>query len=242
MNIIRIKSITSTNTHLKELLLRQKLENGTVVIADSQTAGRGQAGNNWESEPDKNLTFSVILRPSELTVDKNFMLSRIISLSIKETLDEYSPNFRIKWPNDIYYEDKKIAGILIENDIIGNKITQSVIGVGININQEFFYSDAPNPVSLKQIIGSDSDINSVLMEVLERLMKNFDLIERGEYEVITKNYFLSLYRNDRYSLFSDKNGIFKAIIIAVEDNGKLVLKTEEGEKCSYFFKEVIYLN
>ena len=149
--LIHINETNSTNNYLQSLCSEQKVEELTVVVADFQTSGRGQRGNSWESDPGKNLLFSTVIFPEFLEARRQFLISQIISLAIKEELDTYTTDISIKWPNDIYWKEKKICGMLIENDLMGRNISQSIIGIGININQEIFHSSAPNPVSLLQI-------------------------------------------------------------------------------------------
>ena len=141
--LIHISETNSTNNYLQTLCARQKVEELTTVVADFQTSGRGQRGNSWESEPLKNLLFSFVLFPDFLEARCQFLISQIISLAIKEELSTYTEDISIKWPNDIYWKEKKICGILIENDLMGRNICQSIAGIGININQEEFYSPAP---------------------------------------------------------------------------------------------------
>lgn len=153
MNFIHFTSVDSTNSEmLRQLEAKEMLEEGTVFWTTRQTAGRGQVGNSWESEADKNISFSILFHPAWLSPAGQFALSEAAALGIAETLDEYFPGFEIKWPNDIYHDDRKIAGMLIENRIVGNRLQDSVIGIGININQMEFLSSAPNPVSLRQLI------------------------------------------------------------------------------------------
>ena len=153
MNFIHLPSVGSTNSEmLRRLEAKEVLEEGTVIWTTRQTAGRGQVGNSWESEADKNISFSMLFHPTWLSPAKQFVLSEIAALGIAETLEDYFPGFSIKWPNDIYHDDRKIAGMLIENRIIGTHLQDSVIGIGVNINQMEFSSSAPNPVSLRQLM------------------------------------------------------------------------------------------
>ncbi len=241
MNIIRIDSIPSTNSFLKELTSKEKLEDGTVVITSDQTSGRGQMGTFWESEPGKNLTFSIVLYPVFLPIKSNFLISELIALSLKKVLAQYTDHLFIKWPNDLYYKDKKIAGILIENEITGNQISQSVIGIGLNVNQEIFKSDAPNPVSLKQILTVDFDLDLLLKEIIAEITHYYDILKKGEKEIIRELYHTSLYRGSGFHSFTQKNGEkFVARIEAVEDNGTIRLITNDGETRFYAFKEIIF--
>lgn len=236
MNIIRIDSLASTNSYLKDLVT-DDMEEGTIVVAHKQIAGRGQTGNSWESEAGKNLTFSLLLRPDFLSIKEYFLLSKAIALGIKDCLDTYSGDISIKWPNDIYYRDKKLAGILIENDIMGSTISQSVIGIGININQKVFLSDAPNPVSLIQIIDRETDLDSLLYKVHQAISLRYEEIKLNPGK-ITEDYARSLYRNNGYFTYKDRNGLFDARIDRVDNDGLLYLITRQGEERSYCFKEV----
>ena len=148
--IERIKETTSTNTYLAQLCKENKAKEYHTVIAEHQTAGRGQRGNTWESEAGKNLTFSTVLYPTALEVKNQFYLSMIASFSVIYALENYTDGFSIKWPNDIYWKNKKIGGILIENELEGGYIVQSIIGIGLNINQKELHSSAPHPDSLFQ--------------------------------------------------------------------------------------------
>ena len=153
--LVALDETASTNQYLSQLCnqLQESVAELTTVTAEFQTAGKGQRGNTWEAEEGKNLLFSFVLYPSFLEARRQFILSQIVSLAIKEELSRWSDEITIKWPNDIYWKDKKICGILIENDLSGHHIRRSIAGIGININQEVFNSDAPNPFSLKQIPG-----------------------------------------------------------------------------------------
>ena len=164
--LIHINETNSTNNYLQSLCSEQKVEELTVVVADFQTSGRGQRGNSWESAPSKNLLFSTVIFPEFLEARRQFLISQVISLAIKEELDTYTTDISIKWPNDIYWKEKKICGMLIENDLMGRNISQSIVGIGININQEAFHGAAPNPVSIYQITGKQYDIFEILKTIL----------------------------------------------------------------------------
>lgn len=218
--------------------MHEKLQEFTVVTTAYQTSGKGQRGNSWESEADKNLLFTVLLKPEFVAARSQFLISQITCLSIKETLDNFASGFSIKWPNDIYWKEQKICGILIENDLAGSMLSQSILGIGLNINQERFISNAPNPVSLKNITGENHDCNAVLQDILQRLYSYYDLLRKGETKVISDRYHESLFRKEGFHNYSDKNGRFSARIVKVESDGTLLLFTETGELRSYLFKEV----
>jgi BirA family biotin operon repressor/biotin-[acetyl-CoA-carboxylase] ligase len=241
MLIIYIFEIDSTNNYLKSLLLKQKVEEGTIISADFQTGGRGQRGNGWVSEKGKNLLFSIVLYPDTVEANEQFVISQIVSLAVADCLRKYTDNVAIKWPNDIYCGDKKICGILIENILEGNKIKESVCGIGININQESFDNSAPNPVSLKQITGKDYKPDIILEEMRSILFSYYEKLKAGEIQIISENYKKSLFRKTGYHLFNDNTNDFIARIKNVASDGMLVLETESGDERRFAFKEVKYV-
>ncbi|MBP5409401.1 MAG: biotin--[acetyl-CoA-carboxylase] ligase [Prevotella sp.] len=228
--IIHIDETDSTNRWLRD--------NGgdadMVVVADYQTAGKGQGTNSWESERGKNLLFSILYHPQDIPANRQFVISMAISLAIADALGEQIGDVSIKWPNDIYWRNGKIGGILIENRLSGQIIRDSIIGVGINVNQQHFHSDAPNPVSLWQIHGQETDREALLHEILDR----FSLYIHQE---IKERYKAILYRRKGFHPYSDKEGTFMATFVDVEDDGHLLLSDESGKERRYVFKEVQYI-
>ena len=161
--VIHIDETDSTNRWLRDYALSQP-EGDYVVVSEYQTAGRGCGTNSWESERGKNLTFSLLIHPTEITADCQFRISEAVSLALCETLDAYVTDRQVsvKWPNDIYVDDCKICGMLIENRLRGRLMTDSIIGIGLNVNQQEFFSDAPNPVSLVQLLGHEVALEPLL--------------------------------------------------------------------------------
>ena len=241
VSLVYLEETESTNKYLNDLCNRQCVGELTTVTTDFQTSGRGQRGNNWESERGQNLMFSFVLYPAFLKARKQFLLSQIISLAIKEELDTHVSDVSIKWPNDIYWKEKKICGILIENDLMGRNISQSIAGIGININQETFHSFAPNPVSLRQITGKEFDLFEILKNIVLRIQSYYSLLKKGNTESIVCQYEMSLFRKEGMHRFKDANGEFLARIICVEPEGRLILEDEILNKRGYMFKEVEYL-
>ena len=240
----KVKETTSTNDYLANLCRESKAKEFYTVMAESQTKGKGQRGNSWESESGKNLTFSTVLYPTALEANKQFILSMLAALACHEALSNYTNGFSIKWPNDIYWKDKKIGGILIENELEGKYITQSIIGIGLNINQEAFYSDAPNPVSLKQIIGAEVNLQEVLMKVVHGIIGGYRQIEANfniSQLAISAMYRKHLYRRKGLFPYRDAQGDFLAEHQEVEPDGHLVLKDEQGALRRYAFKEVTFV-
>ena len=240
----KVKEITSTNDYLAHLCKESKAKEFYTVIAESQTKGKGQRGNSWESEAGKNLTFSTVLYPTALEANKQFCLSMLAALACYEALDNYIDGFSIKWPNDIYWKDKKIGGILIENELEGKYIVQTIIGIGLNINQEAFYSDAPNPVSLKQILGVEVKLQEVLMKVVHGIIGGYRQLETNfdvTLQAISTLYRKHLYRREGLFPYRDAQGDFLAEYQNVELDGHLILKDEQGTLRRYAFKEVNFI-
>ncbi|MCE2616861.1 biotin--[acetyl-CoA-carboxylase] ligase [Phocaeicola oris] len=239
--LIHVEEINSTNSYLSALCEKQEVADFTVVLSEFQSEGRGQRGNSWESDPHRNLTFSYVLHPYFIDVHHQFLLSEIASLAVKDTLSVYTNDISIKWPNDIYWKDKKICGMLIENNLTNTCINWSVNGIGININQETFHSSAPNPVSLKQITGKEYQPRDILNRFIEQLMEYYDMLRNGENRKVDRLYRHSLFHREGFHTYKDKIGIFKAKITDIEPNGRIVLTDQSGNGKRYMFKEVEYI-
>lgn len=234
-NIIKLDRIDSTNNFAKDIINSKIVSDWTVIHATEQSQGRGQRGNTWQSNPNENLTFSLIISPN-IKVEKQFYISKIVSLALLNFFNKYSNNATIKWPNDIYIDDKKIAGILIENYIQANKINKSIIGIGININQCEFDENIPNPISLKQLTNKSFDLNTVLLQIIDEIYIMHQSI--NNYKLIDNLYNKNLYRLEKETQFKDKNNkIFNAIIIGTNEEGKLKLKINNEIKF-FDFQEV----
>lgn len=238
-NITKIESTDSTNEFLKNLLTKEDCLEGTTIITSEQTNGKGQQGNSWESEKEKNLTFSFILKP-KLQAHQMFMVSKVVSLAMVDLLNNLKTNFNIKWPNDIYFENKKIAGILIENQLLGSSLKHSLIGIGLNVNQNKFISNAPNPVSLLQILKKEQDLNTLLQNYFSMLNDWYAVLQKGNFDLINEHYKNQLYRISGFHKYSGNNEVFEAKIIDVKEDGLLLLKTKSNETRSFYFKEVEY--
>ena len=238
--IIVLNEVESTNNYAKQLVLTNA-EEGTVVLAQFQKKGRGQAGNSWESEPGKNMLASVILYPTKLNASSQFVISKIVSLGLVDFLLEEVENVSIKWPNDIYVGDKKVAGILIENTIKGNTLSGCVIGAGLNLNQEEFLSNAPNPVSLKQITGREYDVKEVAKIVVKNIISRYNSIEEDHLEKIDSEYYSKLYRCGEWRFYMKNEERFEAKIIGIGEFGQLQLQKRDGSISEYMFKEVEFV-
>ena len=239
--LVYIPQTDSTNNFVKNFAQIYPQSEFVVAYTNFQTSGRGQRGNSWESEQGKNLLFSLLCRPTFMKADRQFALSQAISLSIKEELDTIAEGFRIKWPNDIYWHERKIGGILIENELNGRNLETAIIGVGLNLNQHEFLSDAPNPVSLWQITGTDHDATTLLERIIQRFYDYYQQIKAGTIEEIDNRYRHSLLRAEGYYRFRDEQGEFEARIHHIEPDGRLVLEDKGGQLRTYNFKEVVYI-
>jgi len=238
MKIIKLDAIDSTNSYLKKLLNKDILDDLTVVVSKHQTKGRGRNGNVWSNEPSLNLAFSIYKRFSDLEIDKKFMLNVITSISVYKTLEKYNLcDLTIKWPNDIMAGNKKISGILIENNIRGNRIKYSVIGIGININQSKF-KNLPDATSIFIETGKLNSVETIAQELQKILEKNFDRFKINEFELI-KNYNSLLYRKNETSNFLAKDmSKFWGEIIKVGINGEITLRESKKQFSKYSEDEI----
>lgn len=211
---------------------------GSVWCAQRQVKGRGQQYNTWESEAGKNLTFSILLRPTFLKAEDQFLLSKIISLSVIDFLEAHGLPARIKWPNDIYAGDKKICGILIEHHIAGEYITATIAGIGINVNQTVFISNAPNPTSIALETAQTLDLKTSLKNLLNQTEKRYLSLKKGAVNTINKDYLTHLYRYNEWHDYMQKGKRFRAKITGIRNTGELLLEKENGTKFSAVFKEI----
>ena len=234
MEIIHLTDIPSTNDYLLGL----NTEQDVVAVSDYQSHGKGMGGNRWESEAGKNLLFSILIHPTWLPVNMQYLLSMAEALALRNTLADIIPDVTIKWPNDIYWQDKKISGTRIDVNLHGSMLADVVIGTGININQREFFSDAPNPVSLYQITGREYDRDAILQEILSRFSPLLKQLEQGNYAEIVTPYHQHLYHRDGMHQYEDDNGTFLAAIDHVEPNGMLHLRLSDSTIRQYMFKEV----
>lgn len=237
MKTIHLTETDSTNQYLHNL---QTAED-TLVTADYQTAGRGQGTNTWESEAGKNIIFSLLIHPRFVPARRQFLLSEVEAVAIKEVLDRYVEGITLKWPNDIYWQDRKLGGTLIEASLARGGVTKCIFGTGINVNQERFTSDAPNPISLQQILGHEVDKDKLLNEIVEVIYHYLALLESNQFAEISTRYHAALYRHTGFHKYKDAEGPFEAAIIEVEDDGHLILHDRQGSIRSYAFKEVEFV-
>ena len=238
--IIKLESVGSTNDFAEQLIRTEQPADGTVVVSGFQTEGRGEGGSKWESQAGKNLTFSLILRPSFLNPTDQFYLSKVISLGLCRFLENSLNQVSIKWPNDLLIGGDKIAGILIENTITGSSIATSVIGIGMNINQEVFSRNLPAATSLKIHTNSEHDLDQSLNSICQYINKYYSDLKAGMFSEIDEWYKLKLYKLNKDSTFVYQGASFTGRILGVARSGELIVEKSTGEKRNFAFKEVSY--
>ena len=239
MNIIKLDAIDSTNDFLKKLSQNETLENLTIVTAKSQTNGKGQMGAKWISEPYKNLIMSILIKDLLLDINAIFNLNVAIALSIIEILESLKiPNLAIKWPNDIVAENKKIGGILIENSIKSNGTIESVVGIGLNVNQTNF-ENLPNASSIKCILNKDFDLDEILMKIIDELKSTLLDLKNENSDLLWKKYNAKIFKTGVPMPFEDVNKKhFMGIIQQVKKNGQLELLLEDDSLKCFQIKEI----
>lgn len=219
------------------------LQNFTVVVAKQQTKGRGQLERKWVSEPNKNLTFSIFVKFNQLQITKNKYLNFAISLAIYDVLlSKKIVKTSIKWPNDLLSGNRKICGILIENTFSGNNIKNSIVGIGLNVNQEIFPKFKPNATSLKLETGSEFNLNTLLNEILIAFQNKINLLITRQFALLEESYLKVLYKKNIRSMFkNNSNQVFMGIITGVSNNGKLQIKMEDDQIKEFGTREVSFL-
>jgi BirA family biotin operon repressor/biotin-[acetyl-CoA-carboxylase] ligase len=240
MHIIKLNAIDSTNSYLKNLALNNTLDNFTVVTATSQIKGRGQLGTSWMSENGKNLTFSVLIDFPNFKISNQFYLSMACSLAVLKTVKmNVKVSTLVKWPNDILAEKDKIAGILIENSVSGRYIKQSIIGIGMNVNQTNFPKAIGNVTSLKNLAGTDFDTDELLHSILKNLYYFVHLIYNKEFVTLKEKYMNALYQYNKPAMFEDSIGeVFLGKIVDISEEGKLVIEIQNETTRKFSLKEI----
>lgn len=241
MKILRFDEINSTNVYLYDKISEKNDISDTVVVAAHQTAGRGMDKNRWESEAGKNLLFSIALNVNFLEAENQFKISQAVSVAIVETLSQFVDNQQlyVKWPNDIYFGDKKLAGMLIQNTIEGRMMGVSIIGIGLNVNQIEFSSDIPNPISLKQISGEDFDLENLLNLLIKNIKSSVEGLRIKENQIaINEKYISKAYRYRQWADYVYKNKVKSMIINGFDCYGRLILEDQSGDEIICDVKEL----
>ena len=242
--ILRLDDTDSTNDELtRRTNENSDLEAGTVIVARNQTNGKGLGDNSWISQAGENLTLSVLLRPDFLGANEQFALNMAVSLAVFEVMSSFFPELgvKIKWPNDIYIDKKKIAGILINHSISGPKIIHSIVGIGVNVNQSSFPVNLPNPVSMAQLSGNTYPLEEVLSKILKHLDGYYSILERGHSTDLREAYKYALLGLYKWLKFKKGQEILSAKITGISELGLLMLETQEGEILECDLKDVEFL-
>lgn len=239
--IERINQVDSTNNYAAAQLLTKRLPEGAVFVAGCQTDGRGQSSNLWESQEGKNLTLSIVLYPEMIRIERQFEVSKAISLGIADFLKDHIKHVKIKWPNDIYADHRKIAGILIENSIRDGKYSTCIVGIGLNINQNKFVSDAPNPVSLSMLTGETYDLELIVESLLEKINVRYQQLISGNTGIIDCDYLSTLYQFQEWANYMVSGVMFEGKITGVDEFGRLLIQNKHQTTFKFQFKEVIFL-
>lgn len=233
--IYRFPQLTSTNDEAVKPSYRE----GDIILAESQTAGRGQRGHKWESAESQNLTLTLVLEPKFLDPTKQFLLSEAVALGVVDMLEEYGITAHIKWTNDIYICNRKVAGILIEHKLQGAGIARTIAGIGLNVNQTAFSVDLPNPISMHQARRFEFDREEVLENLAKHLMARYEQLRGGDEQTLQEDYHAHLYRLGALHWFALPDGRrFRGTIRGVEPSGALRVEDEKRVKRSYLFKEI----
>ena len=238
-NLVFMPDCPSTNTLALQMSQQSPVKEGTLVITDNQTAGKGQRGNTWEAEPRQNLTFSLILKPGFLGINRQFYLNVVICLALKDYLKEKIPDtVYIKWPNDILVHEKKISGVLIENQLQGRVIANSVVGIGLNMNQKKFASESATSLAL--VTGEEQVLADELVSVLSHIEGRYLRLRAGEHNTLMDEYLASLYRRHEKHKFASDGKVFDGEILDLDEWGKLRIRIDDQVRV-FGVKEVRYV-
>ena len=237
-SLITVDKTESTNSLLRHLKANQKLSNGTVLLALEQTNGRGQKGNEWVTKPGLNITCSIYTKP-DIVSQKAFYLNMVSALAVRKTLSDLNIECEIKWPNDILVDGKKIAGILIENQLTGKRISNAIIGIGLNVNQTEFGNI--NGTSIQLITKIHHEIEDILKQAYQYLDFYFDLLVQSNFALLDKHYLKHLYRLKEPAEFEDQDGKFLGEIVGINAVGHLTIKKNNGKVYHYDIQEIRYL-
>ena len=243
MKITRFKTLESTNQYLQNLLNEGADIADSIVVTDFQTSGKGQGKNVWQSDEGKNLLFSIALDMSFLKAGNQFFLTQMVSVAMINVLKKYLPeeSLFIKWPNDIYFKDKKIAGILIKNEIKGMMMGTSIIGIGLNVNQTSFDKNLPNPISMKMITGKDYDLYELLSSISQQLSANSQQPTANSQQLTANSYIKHLYRYKQWAFYKHEGSVKEMMIVGYDQFGRLILKEKNDHEVVCDLKEISFV-
>ncbi|MBL0102559.1 MAG: biotin--[acetyl-CoA-carboxylase] ligase [Bacteroidetes bacterium] len=241
-NIISIKEIDSTSSYLLALMRERQVPEGTLVRTQNQQSGRGQLGTRWHSEEGKNLLMSLLFYPTFIVPKSLFLLNKAYALGVYDfAVTMLGGDVKIKWPNDIYWKTKKLGGLLIENSISTGVVNNSVLGIGLNVNEIDFPSTLPNPTSIAKVRPGNYDLNEMMHRLCNSIEARYLQLKRGEKSLLDHEYHKALFRFEEWSFYEDKKGKFPGCIRGVDNQGQLKVEDEDGEIRYYDLKEIKFL-
>lgn len=227
------ESLSTTNGHLMTVATKSTPSHGTAIVAHHQTAGRGQIGRSWHDEADKNLLISYLVRPDHLPLDQQYLLNLVVAISVRDCLADLDLDARIKWPNDVYVGNKKIAGLLVQCSLQGSKIQYAVLGIGLNINQSTWPADIPNPTSIRNETDNDHDPLELAASLSRHLSATYDLLTKGHSIELRRRYHEHLYLCDTWASYEVDGQARSGQLIEVDTEGRAVIEWRSGEVVAY---------
>ena len=236
--VLHLTSVDSTNNYAANLLKQGELVHGTVILADDQFAGRGQRNTKWQANPAENLTISFFLDGVNLSVDRQFVLTQLVAVGLVHFFEKEDVEAVIKWPNDIYVGNRKIAGVLIENQIRGSQVQSAIVGIGINVNQRGF--DGLTATSIYNETGAFSSITEQMFSLIHSMNEVFANY-LGDYETLKMAYESDLFRKGMNAAFEDVNGAFNGVIKGITDQGELIVQRDDTTSQTYSLKEITFV-
>ena len=240
--LLHFPELASTNAYALNLVSKNKPSEGTVISTYKQLQGRGQIGSIWESEPDKNITLSIILYPTFIEARYQFALNQVISLAVFDFITKYTDKtVKVKWPNDIYIENNKVSGILIQNSLSSNYLRSSIIGIGVNVNQTEYSSKAPKATSLKIASKKDYDLDKLVASLCKCIEVRYLQLRAGALQKLNNDYLENLYQYQTKGMFQRADGdLFEGTITGITSIGKLLITHQNGEE-AFGLKEVSFI-
>jgi len=239
--IIDLEEVDSTNLYAERLLKKGTVEEGTVIIAKNQTAGRGEGENRWESEPGRNLTLTVVLHPMFLPAGRQFLINKVISLGVCHFLCDYVEGVCIKWPNDMLISSKKVGGILIRHVVNNEMLETTIAGIGINVNQTHFDHHLSGAVSLAQVLRHDLVLKNALKQLCVFLEIQYDALKRGKLDFLEFGYCNALLGYDEKRKYKIGQKMVDGTIRGVDEFGRLLVEISGKPVQAFNHKEIEYI-
>jgi BirA family biotin operon repressor/biotin-[acetyl-CoA-carboxylase] ligase len=240
-DVLFLPECHSTNDKALELIRTNKVKEGSIISCGHQTHGKGQRGNSWETQSGQNLTFSLVLKPDFLDISEQFYLNMMISNSIRKLLQDYLPDIKVKWPNDLVVPDRgKIGGVLIENILNSSRWEYAVVGIGLNVNQSQFETN--NAISLSLLTGGRFDLEELFRLLAIHIEQGYIALKKGKIENIRKDYLNHLFLKDQWAVYKEQSHEFEGKIVGISKLGKLQMILRDGSERFFDLKEITFPN